>query len=121
VNRVPTLEQGRIVWVELSSPDRAKTKRRPAVIVTSTNEIEAGQPFIVVAATTKFTEPLPDDHVLLPWHPQGKVRTRLRQATVAVCSWFSEIKESDILHYGGVIPPKTMEEILRIVNRKTTK
>ncbi len=115
---MPTPEQGRIVWAELTSPDGAKTKRRPAVIATPTTDIQAGQPFVVVAATTKFTEPLPDDHVLLPWHPQGQVRTRLRQPTVAVCSWICEIHADDILHYGGVVPPQTLVEILAIVQGK---
>ena len=115
---MPTPEQGRIVWAELTSPDGAKTKRRPAVIVTPTEEIDHGQPFVVVAATTKFTEPLPDDHVLLSWNPQGKGRTRLHHPTVAVCSWICEISEEDILQYAGVVPPETLTEILDNVNRK---
>ena len=51
---VPTLEQGRIVWAELTSSDGTKTKRRPAVIITSNNEITVGQPFVVVAACNTF-------------------------------------------------------------------
>jgi mRNA-degrading endonuclease toxin of MazEF toxin-antitoxin module len=51
-----TLEQGRIVWAELPNSDGTQTKRRPAVVVTPTNEIVAGKPILVVAATTKFTE-----------------------------------------------------------------
>jgi hypothetical protein len=121
VSDVATLEQGRIVWAELTSSDGAKTKCRPAVVVTSTSEIKPGQPFVVVAATTTFTEPLPDDHVRLPWHPQGKVRTRLHHATVAVCSWMCILREDDILHYGGIVPPKAMAQILAIINRKITE
>lgn len=116
--RAPNLEQGRIVWAELSSFDGTKKKRRPGVIITSTGDIEPGKPFVVVAATTKFTEPLPDDHVSLPWHPQGKVRTRLHQPTVAICSWLCEICEDDVQHFGGVVPPKTMQEILGILAKE---
>ncbi len=118
---MPTLELGRIVWAELPSSDGSKTKRRPAVIVTFTEEITADDPsFLVVAATTKFSEPLPDDHVLLPWHPQGSVRTQLRHPTAAVCRWIFEIRESDVLRYGGVVPPKAMLEIARIVEGKAS-
>ena len=76
-----------------------------------------GQPLIVVAATTKFSEPLSDDQVRLPWHPNGQARTRLHQPTVAVCTWLCEIQEKDIVRYGGVVPPKTMEEILAVLNK----
>ena len=114
---MPSIEQGRIVWAELASLDGTTTKRRPAVIITPTDEIKSDQPFAVVAATTKFSEPLPDDHVHLPWHHQGKVRTRLRQATVVVCRWLSTIRVEVIQNYGGVVPPETMAEILAAVAR----
>jgi mRNA-degrading endonuclease toxin of MazEF toxin-antitoxin module len=119
---VPTLELGRIVWAELPSSEGSTTKRRPAVIVTPTKDITADDPsFLVVAATTKFTEPLPDDHVLLPWHPQGNVRTQLRQPTAAVCRWIFEIRESDVLKYGGVVPPKAMVEITKVLEHRETE
>jgi hypothetical protein len=115
---VPTLEQGRIVWAELPSSDGTTKKRRPAVIVTRTNDIVVSEPFEVVSASTKFIEPLPDDHVRLPWHRDGKVRTQLRQPTVAVCSWACQIMETDILQYGGIVPPNVVREIIEIINRK---
>ncbi len=115
---MPTLEQGRIVWAELPSSDGTSKKRRPAVVVTPTDEIVAGEPFQIVTATTKFTEPLPDDQVHLPWQREGKVRTQLRQPTVAVCSWACEILESDVLQYGGIVPPNVLLEIIRIINRE---
>jgi hypothetical protein len=114
---VPTLEPGRIVWAELSSSDGTKKKCRPGVIITSTNDIKSGQPLFVVAATTKFTEPLAEDQVRLPWHPQGQVRTRLCEPTVAVCTWLCEIQQADIVRYGGVVPPKTMGQILDVLDR----
>lgn len=82
---MPRLEQGRIVWVELPSSDGTQKKRRPAVIITSTEEIVAGKPFVVVAVTTKFADPMPADHVALPWQRERKVRTQLRKPAAAVC------------------------------------
>jgi mRNA-degrading endonuclease toxin of MazEF toxin-antitoxin module len=119
---LPALELGRIIWADLPSSDGTSTKRRPAVIVTFTEEITADDPsFLVVAATTKFTEPLPDDHVLLPWHRHGKVRTQLRQPTAAVCTWLFELRESDIQKYGGIVPPDVMLEIAKIVARRESE
>ncbi len=113
---MPTIEQGSVIWAELPSSDGATKKRRPAVVVTPTAEIVAGQPFVVVTATTKFTQPLPTDQIQLPWHREGKVRTQLRQPTVAVCSWVAEILETDIQKYGGIVPPKVMIEILKAMD-----
>lgn len=114
---MPTLEQGRIIWAELPSSDGTTKKRRPAVIVMSTEDIVPSNPIVVVTATTKFTQPLPADQIALPWQRDGNVRTKLRQPTVAVCSWACEIMETDILQYGGVVPPKEMLEILRILKQ----
>jgi mRNA-degrading endonuclease toxin of MazEF toxin-antitoxin module len=115
---VPSLELGRIIWAELPSSDRSSKKRRPAVVITPTAEIVAGEPFQVVSATTKFTEPLPADQIHLPWHRDGKVRTQLRQPTVVVCGWACEIVETDVLRYGGIVPPNVMFEIIQIINRE---
>ena len=115
---VSKLEQGRIIWTELPSSDGTTKKRRPAVIVTPTEKIVSGKFFAVVAGTTKFTEPLPADQIHLPWQREGKVRTQLRQPTVAVCSWVGKILEADVLQYGGVVPPKVMIEILKIVEQQ---
>jgi len=118
---LPKLEQGRIVWVELPSSDGTQKKRRPAVIITATAEIAAGKPFAVVAVSTKFPDPLPADHVVLPWHRDGKVRTQLRKPAAAVCSWLCKITESDVLQTGGVVPPTEMIEIMRIVQQKVAE
>ena len=37
------------------------------VVVTPTADIDAGGSIRVVAITTRLPNPLPDDHVLLPW------------------------------------------------------
>lgn len=111
-----TLEQGRIVWAEVLSPDGETRKCRPAVVVTATNEIVPGKPFVVVAATTRINEPLPEEYVDLPWHPRGAVRTKLRKRTAAVCNWLLTITEGDVREFGGIVPPDTMTEIVRKVN-----
>jgi mRNA-degrading endonuclease toxin of MazEF toxin-antitoxin module len=118
---VPTLEQGRIIWAELPSSDGTQVKRRPAVVVTPTSEIASGKPFMVVAATTKFGDPLPLDHVLLPWHSAGKARSQLRQPTAAVCTWLFEIEDTDIHKFGGVLPSSVMLEIDKILKQRKSE
>ena len=59
-------QPGSVVWVELADANGFR-KVRPAVIVSATADLAAGQPVRVVAITTRLPTPLPDDHVLLPW------------------------------------------------------
>jgi hypothetical protein len=68
------LVTGRIVWSELADANGIR-KLRPAVVVTPTDRITAGGALEVVAITSRLSHPLPADHVLLPWHPQGHPRT----------------------------------------------
>ena len=106
------LEQGRIVWAELPSSDGRSRKRRPAVILTRTDEIRPNVPFVAVAITTTFPDSPPGDHVLLPWHPTGAVRTRLNRPCAAACSWLVRITESDVVRVGGIVPPELMRTIV---------
>lgn len=106
------LVQGRIIWASLPDPEGKNRKDRPAVILTRTDELQSNEPFVVVAATTTFREPLPPSSVKLPWHPRGAVRTRLRKPTVAVCNWLITIREQDILDFGGIVPADVMMKIV---------
>jgi mRNA-degrading endonuclease toxin of MazEF toxin-antitoxin module len=83
---VPTLEQGRIVWAEVVDLSGRNRKARPLVILTPSEEVPPGEPFIAVAVTTQLSKPLPADHVLLPWHAQKRVGTRLSAPCAAVCT-----------------------------------
>jgi hypothetical protein len=113
VGAVPKPEHGRIVWATMRSSDGRTRKKRTAVILTRSTDISESEPFVVVAITTTFPDPPPEDHVLLPYDPTGRCVTRLKQRTAAVCSWFDEINESDIEAYAGVVPPTLMLEIVR--------
>jgi len=58
---------GHIVWAEIADPNGHR-KLRPAVIVTPTDQVATSGPLEVVAVTSRLEDPLPADHVLLPWH-----------------------------------------------------
>lgn len=111
-----SLIQGTIVLANVRDPQGGNPKTRPLVLVDSTSAIRRNEVVVAVAITSQFSEPLADDAVLLPWHPQGLVRTRLRKPSVAKCSWMCEVRKSDVLEVKGCVPPSVMEKIIAYLN-----
>lgn len=107
----PRLATGRIVWAHIPDSNGFR-KLRPAVIVTPTDKLTRDMAFDVVAVTSRLVDPLPEDHVLLPWHRQGHPRTGLNRRCAAVASWLCQIVESDIEEAVGIVPSTVMTEIL---------
>jgi mRNA-degrading endonuclease toxin of MazEF toxin-antitoxin module len=106
------LQLGSVVWAEIADPN-GHSKLRPAVVVTPTNRIERAAMLDLVAVTSRLADPLPSDHVLLPWHAQGHPRTGLNRRCAAVCSWIVRIPSANVREIGGVVPGAIMTEILR--------
>ena len=100
-----------IVWAEIADANGIR-KLRPAVIVTPSDQITSTAPLDVIAVTSRVPEPLPTDHVLLPWHAQGHARTGLNRKCTAVCTWVARIRHTDIRDIAGVVPGAVMLEIL---------
>ncbi len=65
------LQLGSVGWAELEDANGYR-KVRPVVVVSATADIKAGGLVRVVAITTRLLDPLPEDHVLLPWERQGR-------------------------------------------------
>ena len=107
----PSLVPGRIVWAEIADPNGHR-KLRPAVIVTPSDRLAASATIDVVAVTSRLEEPLPDNHVLLPWHAQGHPRTWLNRRCAAVCTSLAQISAADIKDVAGVVPAAQMAAIL---------
>jgi len=105
------LQFGRLVWAEIADANGIP-KLRPAVIVTPSDRIMPAAPLDVIAVTSRVPEPLPHDHVLLPWHAQGHPRTGLNRRCAAVCTWVVRIRHVDIREVAGVVPGAVMLEIL---------
>ena len=114
---MPKPEQGRIILVEVSDPQRRNAKIRPAVIVSRTDEIQAEGLIACAAITSTFPDKVPDDCVWLPFHPGGRSRTGLRMRSAANCSWLFEITEDQIERYIGVVSPHLLQEILACVEK----
>ena len=109
-HRPPDLRRGRIVWAEVVDP-RGNAKRRPALILTPTETIRDDEPLIVMAITTTYPDPAPDDHVELPWTNRGHPITKLNRRSAAVVPWLDEIRSEGIVGFGGDVPAKQMREI----------
>jgi mRNA-degrading endonuclease toxin of MazEF toxin-antitoxin module len=113
---VPKPEQGQIVWVETCDPQGRNLKKRPAVIVTPTTEIQAGNPVVCVAITAELPRKLTDDFVLLPYQRGGHPRTGLRKRSAAMCSWLVVVTEEEIVGHLGRAPKPQLDEILARVD-----
>jgi mRNA-degrading endonuclease toxin of MazEF toxin-antitoxin module len=114
---VPTPQRGRIILARALDPQGGNPKIRPFVIVTDTEEIQQGIPFVGVAITGSFAKPPPPDCVQLPHRPDGHPQTKLNKEAVAMCSWARQIQHEDIVDYKGMVPARLMEQILAIVHR----
>lgn len=106
------LQQGSIIWATVADSAGRNAKRRPAVVVTPTAEIKAGEPMVAVAATSSFDASLPPNLVELPWHRSRHPRTGLSRRCAAVCDWLLEIDPSRVEAIGGVVPSAVLAEIL---------
>src|SRR6266478_2554630 len=111
MSSAPLPQLGSVVWAEVADANGFR-KVRPAVVVTATDNITAVGRLLLAAITTRIDSPLPDDHVLLPWDPQGKARSGLRRRCAAVASWQLEIAVEDIKNVVGILPPATITGLL---------
>ena len=103
-----------VIVIDLLDPQGRNPKDRPCVIVSSPERIAAGGPLEVVAITTSPSpDPLPFDHVRLPWQVPGETRCRtgLDKPNAAICSWLVEIELSRIARIIGHVPIKPMFKI----------
>ena len=112
-----SLQQGRIVWVELLDPQGRNPKRRPAVILTPTAEIRADGEVVVAALSSQTDQSPPEVSVPLPWHRDGHPRTKLDRRNVVVCTWLVTVAVASIPPdaIGGTVPFPEMARVLEIV------
>ena len=88
----------------LADPRGKNPKDRPAVVVTPSDELANGRPIFVLAITTTISDPLPDDHVPLPWQRPRHPRTGLSARNAVVCHWLA------------IVEPERVERVIGVVN-----
>ncbi len=87
------------------------------MVVTPTAELLAGGPIFIVAVTTVLPDPLPDDHVMLPWSRPWHPRTGLNMPNAAVCRWLMQVEESQIMERMGIVPARKLVKINDILRQ----
>lgn len=97
-------------------PRGRNPKHRPCVVIAVPGEIETDGAFFVVAITTTLPDPLPDDHVELPWSRPRHPRTGLNEKNAAVCHWLVKIEASHILRRIGRVPNRQFDRIARLLD-----
>ena len=111
------VRQGSLIWATIPDQNGKNHKCRPAVVLTPTEEIDPSDTIVVAAGTTKFTEPLPDNKVKLPWHRNGHIVTGLKLPTAVVCEWIVEISLNEVVKIGGMCPERHFNKILDQIPR----
>jgi mRNA-degrading endonuclease toxin of MazEF toxin-antitoxin module len=111
------LRYGRLIWAVLKDRNGFR-KRRPAVILTPSDEINETDPFVVAAVTTTFASPPPPNHVELPWNADPRrVSTRLARRSAAVVSWIQAVYADEVEEVSGDVPARTMQRIQAALRR----
>jgi mRNA-degrading endonuclease toxin of MazEF toxin-antitoxin module len=105
------LVRGLIIWATTPDPAGRNPKRRPVVLLTSQEEVPAGNPLIGVGITGTLPAPLPSDYVLLPWHRSRHPYTGLTKKCAAWCNWRVTIPPNDELEVMGRVPDNVFAEI----------
>lgn len=115
---VPSLCQGRIVWIAVADA-RGHVKRRPVIIITSDDDIDAAEELVgvVCSHTSVHVQPRPKDYFEVPYDPAGVCRSKLRKPTVAICRWTVSLTKSALAllekdDYGGIVPATVLEPIV---------
>jgi mRNA-degrading endonuclease toxin of MazEF toxin-antitoxin module len=111
------LVQGRIIWATLPDPRGGNEKARPAVIVTSTNNVLPGGQVEVAAITTLIGHAPFSETVELPFSTTGHPDTKLKKPCEAVCSWVVSLPVASIRDSGGFVPADVLVELLAKIQR----
>lgn len=111
------LRHGDIVWANIDDERGRNPKPRPVVVVSRQDEIDDGGSVMVVAITTTFNEPIPDNQVRIPSHPNRNQITGLRRPCVAVCTWSRMVEQADISQRQGRVTTRALQKIVEFINK----
>lgn len=111
------LKQGSVIRAWIEDPQGGNPKPRPLVVVTPTDDIRQSAVLVAVAITGRFSDPLADDEVPLPYHPAGKANSGLRKPCVAKCSWMAITRLEDVLEVKGFLNTERLTVILQKIGR----
>lgn len=111
---MPSYRYGDIVTLVIPDPNGVNPKLRPALIV-STDEELATQPVIRVASisSSSIPKPLPSAYFKLPWKRGKHPKTGLDRHSVVKCDWLAQVSDDQIVSRIGTAPASVMIEIAK--------
>lgn len=109
---MPQVLQGSIIRATVTDTNGVNPKTRPLVVVSGNSELSQSETVICVAITSGINDPPLPDEVVLPWHPGGRCRTKLKTKCGAKCSWIREVRKSAVVEIKGHCPRAELEMIL---------
>ena len=113
----PDHAYGDVVLVEgLLDPQGRNPKDRPCVVVTNPDSPPDGRQ-LVVAISTVLPDPLPDDHVPLPYMDPRHPKTGLNRRNAAIGRWIREVDDSQIVRKLGVVPGNQIRALAEVLER----
>jgi mRNA-degrading endonuclease toxin of MazEF toxin-antitoxin module len=113
----PPYTYGSIVLVaDMLDPQGRHPKDRPCVVVTQPESTPEGRQ-LVVAISTRLPDPLPDDHVLLPWQRPHHPKTGLNMRNAAIGRWVEMIDEGRIIRKLGFVPDRPLLALTKVLDR----
>ena len=98
-------EQGDVVLVRFVFADETGTKRRPAVIVSTSDYHQGRQEAIMAAITSNVDRLLVGDHLIAGWQEAGLLFPSVATGIIRT------IKQAMIERRLGVMPPADMQAI----------
>jgi mRNA-degrading endonuclease toxin of MazEF toxin-antitoxin module len=102
---------GQIIEARISVGS-GQMKERPALIISSDEENDLGEPLQVIAITKSIDNPFPKYHIWVHdgWNKHPK--TGLTAPCVAKCNWVREVEQNAVIRSIGYMPLDILEVIV---------
>jgi len=108
-------KQGDIVWAIVYDPNGSNPKNRRCLVLTKSDEIQAGGDIVVAAISTKFDRTNFDPtYVAAPWQRGGHPKTTLDEPSVVKCRWL-QIVSADSVTVAGYLPGKELYRVMEVI------
>jgi mRNA-degrading endonuclease toxin of MazEF toxin-antitoxin module len=95
---------GEIVWTRISD-GHGNSKPRPALVISGSENNEAGEDLQVLAISTTPGYTCPPYHIEIPAHPPWH---KLDPGSRVKCDWMRDVPQRDVIRSLGMIDSETL-------------
>jgi len=117
----PRIFQGDIFWLDNCAPLAGDVaKRRPVIVISEQQAIDAGEPVLVVAAiSTKALSSSAPDRIPLPNLEQNPgCRTGLPKPCWIVPAWYLAVARERLTNRAGSLSPNLRKRVAQAVHKR---